>query len=172
MTESRLRLLAGWLHGATLACQIALPLILGGVFVAFSMGLLLVPMPPSSEPDGIFLWLGAAAGLLPAVALFWALDILRRLFARYRAGDVLTEGSARLIRQAGKALLVLAALKIISQPLQTLLLTWQSPPGSRMVAVEIGQAEVGFVLVAGLLTLIGWAMSEAARATEENRAFV
>ncbi len=172
MTESRLRRLAGWLRGATLACQIALPLILGGVFVAFSLGLLVAPMPAGADPSGLFLWLGAAAGLLPAIALMWALDLLRRLFARFQDGDVLTEGSAVLIRQAGKSLLILAALKIAAHPLQTLLLTWQSPPGSRMVSLEIGQAEIGFVLVAGLLTIIGWAMSEAARMADENKAFV
>ena len=41
-----------------------------------------------------------------------------------------------------------------------------------MISVGIGHAEIGFLLVAGLLTVIGWAMTEAARQAEENRAFV
>lgn len=172
MTESRLQNLAAWLYGATLACQIALPIILGLVFVALSMGVTFAPLPQGADPSGSLLWLGIAVGLLPAAALFWALDILRCLFARYRVGEVLTQGSADLIGRAGKAFLLIAVLNIIVHPIQTLLLTWQSPPGSRMISVSIGQAEIGFVLLAGLLTVIGLAMTEAARVAEENKSFV
>ncbi len=172
MTNKRLNNLASLLHGATLACQIALPLILLGIVVALAMGTLPYPAPGPTAPTGVFLWAGVAIGLVPALALMWALDTLRRLFARYKAGDVLTEPSARLSRQTGKALLLLAVLKIAVQPLQSALLTWQSPPGSRAIAISVGQAEIGFLLAAGLLTVIGWAMTEAARAADENRSFV
>ena len=172
MTESRLKSLAGLLYGATLACEIVLPIVVGVVAVAIGLGALQVPFASDTEPTGLFRWIGLAVGLLPAIALLLALDLLRRLFARYRDGDVLTEGSAVLIRQAGKALLAVAALKIAVQPVQSVLLTWQSTPGSRQVSIGIGQAEIGFLLTAGLLTVIGWAMTEAAQIAEENRAFV
>jgi hypothetical protein len=129
-------------------------------------------LPPGSNASGLPLWLGVAVGLLPAAVLFWALDLLRRLFRLYKSGEVLTENAAILIRQTGKAMLLLALLKIVVHPVQTLLLTWQSPPGSRMVSIAIGQAEIGFLLLAGLLTVIGWAMTEAARVAEENRSFI
>ena len=38
--------------------------------------------------------------------------------------------------------------------------------------VGISHSDIGFLLLAGLLTVIGWAMSDAARAADENRAFV
>lgn len=172
MTESRLKALAAWLHAATLACQVALPLVVAAVLAALATGTTLVPLPETSTATGAFLWLGVAVGLLPAAALFRALDLLRRLFLRYEDGDALSEDAAVLIRGIGKALLLLAALKIAVHPVQTLLLTWQSPPGSRMIAISVGQAEIGFLLLAGLLTVIGWAMSEAARMAEENRSFI
>lgn len=172
MPTSRLHRMAALLHGLTLACEIALPILLGLALFTVSAREALTWIPDGADPQGIFLLLGTIAGLAPAFALIWALDILRRLFARYRDGEVLTEASAQLIRQAGKAFLLVAALKIISHPLQSLLFTWQSPPGSRALSLSLGQAEIGFLLLAGLLTLIGWAMTEAAQAADENRAFV
>lgn len=172
MTESRLKRLAGWLYGATLASQIVLPLTIAFVFVSLALGSTFAELPEGSVATGAPLWLGIAVGLSPALALFWALDLLRRLFQLYKEGEVLSERAALLIRRIGKAMLILAVLKITAHPLKTLLLTWQSPPGSRMIAVSIGQAEVGFLLLAGLLTVIGWAMTEAARMAEENRSFV
>lgn len=172
MNESRLKSLASLLYGATLACEIVLPIIVVAVAVAIGIGAMQIPFESETDPSGVFRWLGLAVGLLPIVALVWALDTLRRLFARYRDGDVLTEGSALLIRKAGKALLFVAGLKIIVQPIQSVLLTWQSAPGSRQLSIGIGQAEIGFLLTAGLLTVIGWAMTEAAQIAEENRSFV
>ena len=172
MTESRLKRLAAVLHGVTLACQIALPIIVGIILVALSVGVNFMTLPQGSVASGLPLWLGIIVGLTPAAALFWALDLLRRLFAQYKAGEVLTEASANLIRKTGKAMLLLAGLNIIAYPVQTLFLTWQSPPGERMISISIGHAEIGFLLLAGLLTVIGWAMTEAARVAEENRAFV
>ncbi len=172
MTDKRFKALASLLHHATLVCEIALPPILLATFFAIAMGMLPLPLPVNAAPTGIFLWTGIAVGLLPALALMWALDTLRRLFARYKIGDILTEPSARLIRQTGKALFLLAVLKFAVQPIQSLLLTWQSPPGSRAISLTVSQAEIGFLLAAGLLTVIGWAMTEAARAADENRSFV
>ena len=172
MTDGKLERLSKLLYGLTLACQIALPIIVGVVFVALSVGIRFSSAPEGSEASGLFLWLGVAVGLIPAIALFWALDLLRRLFQHYKDGKVLTRDAAHLIGKTGTAMLLLAGLKIFAHPIQTLLLTWQSPPGSRQIAISIGQAEIGFILIAGLLTVIGWAMTEAARVAEENRGFV
>ena len=172
MNQSNLKHLATTLHAVTTICQIALPVIIVLVLVALAFDTHVFRLPEGSVASGPFLWLGVAVGLLPAAALFWALDLLRRLFRHYKDGDVLTESAAILIRQIGKAMLLLALLKFAIHPLQTILLTWQSPPGSRMVSIAIGQSEVGFLLLAGLLTMIGWAMTEAARIAEENRSFV
>lgn len=172
MTESKLRRLASLLHGTTLICQIGLPVIVALVFLALATGTTVAPLPAGSVASGLYLWLGLAVGLLPAVALFWALELLRRLFHQYEEGDVLTECAAILIRRIGKAMLLLAVLKIAVHLIQTLILTWQAPPGSRAISIAFGQAEVGFLLLAGLLTVSGWAMTEAARIAEENRSFI
>lgn len=170
--EMKLQRMARVLHGFTLVVMVGLPLAICLALVMLPKGVLFHDMPAGAAPQGVFLWLGVLAGFLPAIALFWVLDSLRRLFRSYMAGEVLTEGSAVLIRRTGKGLLALAALQIAVLPLQTLLFTWQSPPGERQIAIGVGHGEVGFVLVAGLLTVIGWAMTEAARQAEENRSFV
>lgn len=172
MKEPKFVRLAAVLHVVSLVLLLLIP-----VFVLGMLGLVALGTAPFLVPDhvsatGLYLWAGMAVGFLPVLALLWVLDSLRALFARYRDGDVLTVQSARLILQAGKGLIWLAALKIAVQPVTSVLLSWQAPPGQREMSVQIGQAEIGFLLVAGLLTLIGWAMTEAARQADENKAFI
>lgn len=113
-----------------------------------------------------------AVGLVTAALLMWILDRMRRLFGLYRRGIVLTADCARLIRQIGTGLALVAAARILATPLQTVILTANAPPGQRQVALSLSSDAIGLLLAAGLITLIGWAMAEAARIDEENRGFV
>lgn len=171
MPLSSIQRLSGVLHGLTLACILAAPIIIGLIFVALLNGVVFADLA-GKTPQGFFLWAGVAVSLLPGVALLWVLNVLRQLFDNYRVGDVLTRGSAELICLLGKGFFLIACLNIVVQPIKTLLFSWQAPAGERSVSIGISHADIGFVLLAGLLTVIGWAMTEAARQAEENRSFV
>ena len=54
--------------------------------------------------------------------------------------------------------------------LQTLVLSWQAP--QRLLTIALDDGTLGFALAAGLLTVIGWAIREAADAKAENEGFV
>lgn len=170
--DMKITRLAAVLHGVTVAALIVIPILVIGFLLLLSLGQSMSLALEDVPAQGVFLVAGVAVGFLPVLALLWVLDSLRQLFARYRDGEVLTGGSADLILRAGKGLLWLAGLSIAVQPLSTALLTWQAPPGERSISVGISQAEVGFVFVAGLLTLIGYAMREAARQADENKGFI
>ena len=100
-----------------------------------------------------------------------ALDRLRRLFGCYIAGEIVTPHTALLIRGAGIALFWSALLELFVEPVFWLSSRLTSAPAS-FSDVEIGTAQFGYLFAAGTLTVIGWAMSEAARMAEENKAFV
>lgn len=172
MNDQRITRLAGLLHGLTIAALIVIPIFAVGFLVLLSAGFLTTILPDEILATGVFLWAGIAVGFIPVLALLWVLNALRQLFERYRDGDVLTQPSAALILKAGKGLIWLAGLNIAVQPVTSVLLSWQAPPGQRALSVGIGQAEIGFVFAAGLLTLIGWALTEAARQADENKGFV
>ncbi len=172
MQHVKIRRLAGVLYGVSVAGLIVIPLVLLAVLVPLAVGVSIVPLAEGAASTGGLLWLGVAVNCLPALAFLWVLDTLRKLFAQYRDGAVLTHGAAALILKAGRGLLLVAGLNVLVQPVSSVLLSWQAAPGMREVSVGIGSAEIGFLFAAGLLTLIGWAMTDAARQAEENRRFV
>ena len=52
------------------------------------------------------------------------------------------------------------------------LISLSNPVGERSISVSISINDIGFILVAGLLLMIGWSMSEATKVAAENREFI
>lgn len=107
--------------------------------------------------------------LIPSLFVLWQ---MRRLFSRYLQGEVLTAHCAGHIRKIGLGFVVLAGAGILLPTVQSLILTHDNPTGQRVLSVAITSDSLGFLLAGGLLTVIGWAMTEAARAAEENAGFI
>ena len=131
--------------------------------------------PDHSVAQGVTAWqlwlaLALSGGLL--LVLLWTLDQMRRLFGVFARGEVLSLAAATRILSIGRGLVALAGLTILVGAAQSALLSMAAPPGQRLLAIGISQSEVGFLLAGGLMTLIGWAMAEAAAVAEENRGFV
>ena len=70
----------------------------------------------------------------------------------------------------GRALLAVAAFTIAVPTLHALILSWNAP--QRVLSIALDSGTLGFAIAAGLLTVIGWAMREAAAVKAENAAFV
>lgn len=168
----RLTRLARLMDIATLAALCALPLsVLAGAWMAEAADLSF-PLPEGYIPARTHLWAALAVGTLPMLALGLTLWRMHLLFRQFRRGDVLTHGAARLIRRIGTGLLAVAVLRIAVIPVQSLIVTLAAPPGSRQLLVSLSSADLGFLLAAGLMAVIGWVMEDAAHAAEENRGFV
>ncbi|MGR3515275.1 MAG: hypothetical protein ACU0GG_21130 [Paracoccaceae bacterium] len=172
MHSEKMARLAGVLYVVTVLALVLIPLFVAVFLILMMAGVSMTILPNDVPSSGLFLWLGVAIGFVPLIALLWVLNALRHLFAQYRDGAVLTEASAQSVLQAGKGLIWVAVLNIAVQPVTSALLSWEAPSGQREVAVGFGMAEIGFLFAAGLLTLIGWALSDAARQAEENKGFV
>lgn len=164
--------LARVMEWATLAALVLLPVVFGLVVWFATPAQLPFAMPDGYEPTAARLRMGALAVLPATLALGWTLHRMYLLFGQFAGQDVLTRRAARLIRQIGTGLLAVAILRILATPLQSLIVTLPAMPGSRMVSVNVSSSDVGFLLAAGLMAVIGWAMEDAARVAEENRGFV
>lgn len=174
---ARITRLAGWLYWAATVLLPVLPLLVLGVLLwgACEPGWMATAFP--GLPDGTALTPAKSAAVLAigAVALVpitMALWQMRGLFARYRAGEILTPACACHIRRAGGALTVLALVQTVTQPLQILMLTLDNPPGARQLAIGLTSEALWLLLAGGLLVVIGWVMAEAAQAAAENAEFV
>lgn len=129
-------------------------------------------LPAATAPSGMKSTAVLVLGALTLIPITMALAQMRALFARYRAGEILTPPCARHILRSGRALMGLAVLQMVILPLQILVLTADNPPGQRIVSLSLNSETLWLLLAGGLLVTIGWVMTEAARAAEENAGFV
>lgn len=173
--DSRLPRLSEALYWTALALSAVLPLIVllyaaRGVMDPASL-LARAPIVPAHTPVGRtqagLVALVAVVSVLPLVA---ALRAMARLFDRYRTGEVLSEANADTILVIGRALVLVAVFTILVPTLQALILSWNAAQKTLQIGLDGGT--LGFLMAAGLLTVIGWAMREAARVKAENEGFV
>jgi hypothetical protein len=169
--------LSTWLDTAATGAIILLPLaVIWGLFVGWSDPSILASRFANLPPETAFTPVKSAiVSAIGAVMLPPALMMLlemRGLFRRYRAAEVLTAPCAAHIRRIGQLLVSLAALGVVIPMLQILALTASNPAGQRSLAISITSDSLGFALAGGLLIVIGWAMTEAVLAAEENAGFI
>lgn len=173
--HARLQRLSGVLYALALALSVALPLVVllyAGQGVTDPASLLSrVPMvPPGTPVTQGQAGLVAALAILAVLPMVAALRAMARLFDRYRDGEVLSAANADTILRIGRSLVLVALFTVLVPTLQTLILSWNAPQKTLSIGVDGGT--LGFLMAAGLLTVIGWAMGEAARVKAENEGFV
>lgn len=171
----RLRALSGWLYRGALGLSVVLPLVVlayAGKGVTDPASLLSrAPMVPSgTSVTPLQAGLVAALALVAVLPMVAALRGMVRLFGSYRDGEVLSVTNATTILRIGRNLLLVAIFGLLVPTLQTLILSWHAP--QKVLAIGIDGGTLGFLMSAGLLTVIGWAMAEAARVKAENEEFV
>ena len=111
-------------------------------------------------------------GLVPWAVGLWVLYQMQALFALYRTDRALTLDAAHLIRRIGTGLLVLAITHVVTNTLQTLVLTSANADGERVLSVSFGTPQIGFIMAAGLMVVIGRSMIEAAKAVDDMRGII
>ncbi|MCU0826249.1 MAG: DUF2975 domain-containing protein [Tabrizicola sp.] len=173
--KERFTRLSQTLYWTALALSVVLPvlvLLYAGKAVSDPASLLSrVPgLPPDMTVTRSQAALVAAIALISVLPMLAALRAMARLFDSYRAGDILSDANAGSILTIGRALLLVAFFTVLTPTLQTLILSWNGP--QRMLSIGLDGGTLGFALAAGLLTVIGWAMGEAARIKAENEGFV
>lgn len=107
-----------------------------------------------------------ALGSLTLLPMLVMVLQMRRLFGRYRAGEILSDACAHHILRIGQALIALSVLMILLPTLQILILTADNPGATKVLSFSIDGAMIGLGLTGGLLLAIGWVMREATREIE------
>jgi hypothetical protein len=114
----------------------------------------------------------AAAGLPPVLvglALLWQ---LWALFGEYLRGAVFSPRALACLRRFGALLVVLAVVQPLGQALMSVAISWDNPPGQRVLLVSISSSDNALVIGALVFVAIARVMTEAARVAEENEGFV
>ncbi len=110
--------------------------------------------------------------LLPVAAGLYVLAQLWRLFTRYRRGDVLGAGTARVFGRFAHSVIALALAQIVARALMSVALTWDNAPGERALRIGVDWNDFVMLLLGAALVAIARVMARASRVDEENRGFV
>ncbi len=117
-------------------------------------------------------WRAAAVSLLPMAAGLFALWQLWRLFSLYQRGDVLSAGSVAVLGRFAWGVVGLALAQVLGRALMSVALTLDNAPGQRVLSLSFGSDDFVLLLLGAVLVAVARVMVVAARAAEENRAFV
>ncbi|MDJ0949522.1 MAG: DUF2975 domain-containing protein [Alphaproteobacteria bacterium] len=110
--------------------------------------------------------------MLPAAAVLFGLWQLRRLFTLYGDGRIFTAANTRAFRRFASAVFVYALLRPLSQTALIAFLTFDGPPGSGRLAIQLGSPELTTFFLGGLFLLIAWVMDRGREIAEDQAQFV
>jgi len=117
-------------------------------------------------------WRALFASLLPTLVGCYVLWRLWQLCGRYARGDVFSAGTVRVLGQFARGMLAFAVSGIATRTLMGLALTWDFPPGQRVLVIGIGSNDYVLLLFGIVLVAITQVMQQAARLAEDNAAIV
>lgn len=117
-------------------------------------------------------WRMAAVSLISVGLGLWLLWQLWRLFGEYRRGAVFSPRALASLRRFAWGMLALAVGQPLTQTLMSVAVSWDNPPGRRMVMLALSSNDYALVLGALVFLAIARVMTEAARVSEENEGFV
>ena len=123
----------------------------------------------SPETGTLTRMVGFALSMVPQLALLYGLVRLRHRFA---AGDVFGTAAADNVRGFARALLGFAVLDLAMEAPLSALVTWNNPPGERMITLSLGWNDFHIYFLILLFFALTHVMAEGIRLARENAEFV
>ena len=160
------------LAGIALVCAVPVAIALVPELLAGALAARLGPAGAAMDV-GLGGRIGAALVLaVPLGVMLWGLLAVKRLFAGFARGEILTERAAGCLRRFAIAVVLQAPLAPIVSAALSLAVSAGNPPGERFVAIALSSTDYFALLVGAVLFAAATVMREAARLSAENAAFV
>jgi hypothetical protein len=100
------------------------------------------------------------------------LYFLRRAFVNFSRGEFFNQSNSRDLRLFSILLFVQAFTKPLHTALSSVLLSWNHPPGQKVLSVSFGSGEVQMIVLAMILWVICDLLVRGGELEHENRQFV
>lgn len=116
-------------------------------------------------------------GLWLLTALYLALGLgglyfLRRAFANFAKGELFNRNNSRDLRLFSIFLFAQAVAKPLHFALASILLSWNHPPGQKMLSISLGSGEIKIIALAMILWVMSDLLVKASRLEDENKQFI
>ena len=115
------------------------------------------------------LWVATVLNLGVGV---WGLFFLRRAFVHFSRGEFFNQSNSRDLRMFSVLLFVQAFTKPLHTAVSSVLLSWNHPPGQKMLVISFGSGEVKMSLLAVILWVICDLLVRGGELEQENKQFV
>ncbi|WP_439599828.1 hypothetical protein [Devosia sp.] len=116
--------------------------------------------------------LATLLAVLPVLPLSWGLLRLASALEAFRQGRAFGLVAATGMRDFAIGVFTCTLLKLISGALMSVVLSWNAPAGQKQLAISVSSDMLLMLIVGAVLTLVGWALTEAAAIAEENAQFI
>ncbi len=140
-------------------------------FAALAMRQLPLPIQWETVSHGQWLGLWVLTTLHVGVGV-WGLFFLRRAFLNFAGGEFFNRSNSRDLRLFSILLFVQAFTKPLHTALASVLLSWNHPPGQKMLSISFGSGEVQTVILAMILWVICDLLVRGSELENENKQFV
>lgn len=112
--------------------------------------------------------LGFIVSLIPNGLYLCALYFLIRLFKLYENHIIFSIQNITYIKRIAYTLLLSQLLEPVYQGLISPLLTWHNPAGQRSIDITLSQTNLSILVIAILMILVSWIMTEGYQLKEEQ----
>lgn len=116
--------------------------------------------------------LAALVIAIPVGVMLFGLFAVRRMFADFAHGEILTMRAAGHLQTFAATVLIQAPLSPLVSAGLSLALTYGNPSGSRMLMIGFSLNDYFALIIGGVLLATATIMREAARVADENASFV
>ena len=126
-----------------------------------------LPVKVTTDLPVLKLILGFLISLIPLSATLYGAINLKRLFSLYEKGIVFSEQNVSCFRHIGYALVCWVVANFADTMLISLVLNYEKPYGSRVIA-QFGSTDMIFMMMGAVILLISWVMKEAVALEDEH----
>ena len=133
----------------------------------------MIPLPVhiTEELSDLTRFLAFLTELLPLTALIYGLKKLGELFHQYEQGQIFTDKNVSCFRSLGRILIIWVLCDVVQNPLLSIILTREKPPGQHVITVGFCSADFIALFVGIIILIIAWVMDEA-RMIKEDQALI
>jgi len=115
---------------------------------------------------------GLLISLIPLSINMLTVYFLLKLFKNYSALNIFSLENARFIKRTGWTIFIGQILRPIHDSVLSAIVTWNNPPGHRLMTIAFDKTNLAFVACALMIILVSWIMTEAYEEQETSKLIV
>ncbi|NNF99647.1 MAG: DUF2975 domain-containing protein [Desulfobacteraceae bacterium] len=125
-------------------------------------------LPIHGELSPLFRAFGFIVCFIPTGIIMAGLFHLSQLFKLYEGYHIFTDANVRCYRRLGQILILWVFSTFLYDPLMSIVLTYNNPPGQRMIQIGFESVDLTALLIGVVVLIVSWVMQAAKQLKDEQ----